>query len=108
MAGQRRQVVWSEAAAGDLVEAVRFAARKSPDEARRLIALFRSRTGALERSPRRAPVVPELASAGVRQWRELVVGSYRILYRIEDKGVRVGALLDGRRDLEDLLLERLI
>ena len=37
-----------------------------------------------------------------------VVKPYRIIYRIEEDTVTVLAVLDGRRDLEDLLLERLI
>jgi toxin ParE1/3/4 len=40
-------------------------------------------------------------------WRELVVRPYRIVYRIRKDIVMVGAVIDGRRDLEDLLLERL-
>ena len=51
--------------------------------------------------------MPELASSGTRMWRELVVRPYRIVYRIRKDTVMVGAVLDGRRDLEDLLLERL-
>ena len=40
-------------------------------------------------------------------WRELVVKPYRIVHRIRENIVMVGAVVDGRRDLEDLLLERL-
>ena len=51
--------------------------------------------------------MPELASAGTRVWRELVVKPHRIVSRIRENVVLVGAVVDGRRDLEDLLLERL-
>ena len=40
-------------------------------------------------------------------WRELVVRPYRIVYRIREDIVMGGAVVDGRRDLEELLLERL-
>jgi plasmid stabilization system protein ParE len=53
-------------------------------------------------------VVPELAHFGIRNWRELIVKPYRIIYRIDEDTVNVLAMLDGRRDLQDLLLERLI
>ena len=45
---------------------------------------------------------------GIRNWRELIVKPYRIIYRIDEDTVNVLAVLDGRRDLQDLLLERLI
>jgi len=51
---------------------------------------------------------PELSQFGMRAWRELVVRPYRIVYRIEGDSVTVLAVFDGRRDLEDLLLERLL
>ncbi len=41
-------------------------------------------------------------------WRELLIEPYRLIYRIEGDTVTVLALFDGRRDLEDLLLERLV
>jgi len=107
MAKRRWRVVWTEAATHDLVEIVSFVARKSPVSARRLLIRLRSRADSLERSPQRGRVVPELASAGTRAWRELVAKPHRIVSRIRGEIVLVGAVLDGRRDLEDLLLERL-
>ena len=40
-------------------------------------------------------------------WR-LRVGEYRIVYEIAGREVHVLAILDGRRDLQDLLAERLL
>jgi len=107
MARRKWRVVWTEAATHDLVEIVSFVARTAPADARRLLLKLRSKADSLERSPQRGWVVPELASAGTRAWRELVVKPHRIVYRIRQDVVLVGAVLDGRRDLEDLLLERL-
>jgi plasmid stabilization system protein ParE len=53
-------------------------------------------------------VVPELARLGMRTWREIVARPYRLIYRIEGDTVNVLAVFDGRRDLEDLLFERLL
>jgi toxin ParE1/3/4 len=36
------------------------------------------------------------------------VKPYRIIYRVEKRTVSVLAVLDGRREIQDLLLERLI
>ena len=107
MARRKGRVVWTEAATHDLVEIVSFIARTAPANARRLLIRLRSRAESLERSPQRGRVVPELATAGARSWRELIVKPHRIVYRMRGDIVLVGAVVDGRRDLDDLLLERL-
>jgi plasmid stabilization system protein ParE len=53
-------------------------------------------------------LVPELKAVDVLQYRELIEPPWRIIYRIEPDQVMVLAVLDGRRDLRSLLLERLV
>jgi plasmid stabilization system protein ParE len=100
-------VEWAEVAARDLAELLAFIAVDSAPDAERVLQRIERRAAALESSPRRGRVVPELARFGMRTWRELVVRPYRMIYRIEGDTVIVLAVFDGRRDLEDLLLERL-
>ncbi len=40
--------------------------------------------------------------------RELIEGPWRIVYRYDERSVFVVSVLDGRRDLSSLLLERLV
>ena len=51
--------------------------------------------------------MPELRDAGV-QYRELIERPWRVAYRIEPERIFIVAVLDARRDLQTLLLERLI
>jgi len=104
----RFKVRWAEAAVEDMEEILGYISADSPVAAEGMLARLRDRAGALTSSPRRGRVVPELSRFGIRGWRELVVGSYRIVYRIAGKDVWVLAVLDSRRDLQDLLLERLL
>jgi len=92
----------------DLEELVAYIAVDSPTNATRVLDRIERRAGSLESSPARGRVVPELAHFGMRTWRELVVRPYRLVYRIEGDTVTVLAVFDGRRDLEDVLLERLL
>jgi len=108
MPRRRFRVQWAEVAARDLAEMLAFIAVDSASDAERVLLRIEARAAALESSPRRGRVVPELARFGMRAWRELVVRPYRVVYRIEGDTVTVLAVFDGRRDLEDLLLERLI
>ena len=92
----------------DLENIVAFIAGDSPVQARNVLARLKERAAALETHPARGRVVPELALFGFATWRELIVKPYRLIYRVEADRVFVLAVLDGRRDLEDLLLKRLV
>ena len=108
MARRSFRVQWAEAAVRDLEELISYIAADSPLNAERILDKLEKRALTLESTPVRGRVVPELAHFGIRNWRELIVKPYRIIYRIDEDTVNVLAVLDGRRDLQDLLLERLI
>lgn len=102
------RVLWTETAARDLKELVASIAAGSPGNAPRVLARLQERAAALEAHPAGGRVVPELASFGLRAWRELIVKPYRLIYRVDGDRVYVPAVLDGRRDLEELLFRRLV
>ena len=92
----------------DLQSIVEFIAADDATAARRVLNLMEARVAALKRMPERGRVVPELAAMGVHLYRELVVAPWRIIYRISGRTVYILAVLDGRRNLEDVLLDRLV
>ena len=108
MPRRRYRVQWAEVAVRDLEELVSYIAADSEINADRVLSRLETRAAALESSPGRGRIVPELSHFGMRTWRELVVRPYRIVYRIEGDTVTVLGVFDGRRDLEDVLLERLL
>jgi toxin ParE1/3/4 len=108
MARRSFRVQWAKAAVRDLEELMSYIAADSPLDTERILDKLEKRAQTLESTPVRGRVVPELAHFGIRNWRELIVKPYRIIYRIDEDTVNVLAVLDGRRDLQDLLLERLI
>lgn len=54
----------------------------------------------------RGRVVPELRARGVTTYREIVVTTFRVVYRVESDQVWVLAVVDHRRDLDGILLAR--
>lgn len=58
--------------------------------------------------PLRCRIIPELREVGVLDFRELIVHPYRIGFRIHGQTVALLAVLDGRRDLGELLLRRIL
>lgn len=62
----------------------------------------------LETLPFRGNFPPELERIGVYDYREVFFKPYRIIYQISGPVVHVHCILDGRRDLQTLLQQRLL
>lgn len=58
--------------------------------------------------PFRGRIVPELGDLGITVYRELISHPWRIIYKANEGKVWVLAVFDGRRNMEDILLERFI
>jgi plasmid stabilization system protein ParE len=101
-------VLWTDAARRDLDAIVEYIAEDSVENALSVLDRLETCAGALGTSPARGRKVPELAALDVHHYRELIERPWRILDRIEGDRVIVVAVLDGRRDLTSLLIERLV
>jgi len=102
------RVLWTAVAESDLREIVMFIARDSPANALTVLNKIRERASTLYASPERGRIVPELHAEGIVIYRELIISPWRLLYRIADGIVYVSAVIDSRRNVEDILLQRLI
>lgn len=104
----KRRVRWTETAHRDLDAIVSFIAEDSVENALAVLESLRERAESLMVAAERGRVVPELRALDVYQYREVIERPWRILYRIEADQVLLMAVLDGRRELRSLLLERLV
>jgi len=103
------RVRWTKTASDDLETILDYiAANDGPPAAEKILERIASAAERLRTSCRRGRVVPELKDLGITLYRELIVPPWRIVYRIEGRDVLVLAALDGRRDMESLLLDRLL
>ena len=105
---RRRPVAWATIAEQDLAAILDFVARGSPAGAAKLLLRMEQKGSSLGTLPLRGRIVPELLKIQVREYRELLIGPYRLVYRVEGARVVVLGVFDGRRNLEDILLNRLI
>jgi len=98
-----------EEAEQDLQEIYRYVLRcDSPEKAERLLANLEKTIMNLDALPLRGPIPSELERVGVLEYREVFFKPYRIIYQVMERAVYVYCVLDGRRDLQDLLQERLL
>ncbi|NVN99893.1 MAG: type II toxin-antitoxin system RelE/ParE family toxin [Geobacteraceae bacterium] len=100
------KVLWTKTAEEDLAAIVDFIADDNLEAAFSVFERIRERAENLCNLPDRGRIVPELHQNGIIQYRELITAPWRIIYRPEGDCLFVMAVLDSRRNLEDLLLER--
>jgi len=101
-------VYWTETAQRDLSALLQYIAHDSTAAARKIYKAIKQAAADLQHLPCRGRVVPELQAFCVMSYRELVVPPWRIIYRIENERVIVFAVIDSRRNVEDVLLNRLL
>lgn len=84
------------AARADLKEIALYIARDSPAAAKAWVRRLRLRAKAIGDAPHAGRIVPELDDPAIR---EVLLGAYRIVYRVHDRRVEVLAIFEGHRRL---------
>lgn len=99
---------WSETSENDLTDIIQYIAEDNPLNAYEVYKKIKPKASSLHTFPDRGRIVPELQDQGITQYRELIAPPWRIIYRISEKRVYVLSVFDGRRNVEDILLKRMI
>lgn len=105
---QRYDVTGSETAERDLIAIIEYIAHDSLSRASEVFKEVKKRASTLRTFPEKDRTVPELQQQGITQYHELIIGPWRIIYRISARKVYVLSVLDSRRSVEDILLQRLV
>jgi len=96
-------------AENDLLDIYRYVARHdSAEKAGRLMDNLEKTMTKLETLPLRGHHPPELERIGVLEFREIFFKPYRIIYQVNNKDVYVHSVLDARRDLQEILQQRML
>lgn len=80
----------------------------SEENAENLFAKLYKKCSQLREHPYRGHVPPELVLLEINEFLEIHYKSYRIIYQIIKNEVFVHCALDGRRDIQNILQERLL
>lgn len=91
------RIIWTEPALDDLKETVEYIARDSPSYAARFASRIVEAPRKLESFPRLGRVVPEFQDQDIR---ELIYGSYRIIYTIRGDVCYIVSVIHGSRDIQ--------
>lgn len=101
-------ISWATVAKKDLSEIIEFISEDSPENAITIWNKIKIKTAELGKFSNRGRVVPELLQQGISTYREIVIKPWRVMYRVDGKGVYIVTVIDSRRNIEDILLARLL
>ena len=103
------KVYFLEDAEKDLFEISEYIKREGyPLAARELLAEMKKVCKSLSKMPKRGHIPPELERVGVFEYREIHLEVYRIIYQVIESSVFIHCILDGRRDVQSILLQRML
>ena len=87
-------LVWSDRARNDLREIAKYISRSNPENARAFVLRLQTRARAAAKAPLAGRRVPEFDAEDLR---EVISGSYRIIYRLTRRRVEVVTVVEGHR-----------
>lgn len=62
----------------------------------------------LEKHPARGHIPEELRRTGIKRYLEIHYKPYRIIYEIKEEKIYIHSVLDGRRNIQEILSERIL
>lgn len=102
------EVIMSHLAEIDINEIINYFIPINKDYAIKLYQTLKDRIKELYLFPTKGRIVPELEKKGIHDFRELIEGNYRIVYSIHTTSVHILAVVDSRRNLDDILVNKII
>ncbi len=73
-----------------------------------IFTTIKTKCNELNKFPKTGRIIPELNKFNIKIYRELVISPWRVMYRIEKHNVIIPAVIDGRRNIVDILLNRIL
>ncbi len=102
------KVLWAKSAQHDLEGIIEYIKLDDVDIAHDAFVQIRLECDELYYFPEKFRVVPELQKININRYREVIYKRWRIVYNIVNSSVYVLFVIDSSRNVEDILLERLL
>lgn len=102
------EIIWTNVAENDLKDIIEYISIDSRQNALTILTNIKQSASSLYTLPERGRILPELQAQGILQYRELIIPPWRLIYRIDERKIYVLSVIDARRNVEDILLSRLV
>ncbi|MCA1950117.1 MAG: type II toxin-antitoxin system RelE/ParE family toxin [Treponema sp.] len=105
----KKKIVWSQDASDDLFDIVSYIKEKSGTTiAYEIYQRIINHVEKIDLFPESGRVVPELISIGILDIREIIEAPWRIFYRVTESEIQIISVIDGRRNIEEILYKKVI
>jgi addiction module RelE/StbE family toxin len=101
-------VKWTAPAREDINEIIDYISLTNPNYAVKILDKIEDHVKQLDLLPGRYRIVPELEKYGYLLYREIIIDYWRIIYKVENNFVYIMLVIDGRRNLEDIILKKIV
>ena len=98
----------TENAEDDLNEIIVFIAQNNPQNALRILEKIQAKINTLDHFPYRGAYVPELLARNIKDYRQITEPPWKIIYKVDGSIVNILAIIDSRRNLQDILVKKLL
>ena len=95
-------------AINDLDEIIMFIAQNNPQTAIKIMEKIKAKINTLDHFPYRGSYVPELIKRNIKDYRQITEPPWKIIYGVDDNVVNILTIIDSRRNLQDLLIQKLL
>ncbi|MFZ3114424.1 MAG: type II toxin-antitoxin system RelE/ParE family toxin [Syntrophales bacterium] len=102
------EIIWTDVAENDLKDIIEYIYIDNHKNALTVLKNVKQSASNLCTLPERGRIVPELQEQGILQYRELIIPPWRLIYRIDERKIYVLSVIDSQRNVEDILLSRLV
>lgn len=100
------KIQWTQTAKKDLYEIIEYISYDNIEIAKKQYSKIKENSEKLTNFPEQGRIIPELANENINKYREIIISPWRLMYKIEKNIVFVLAVIDGRRNIEDILMKR--
>lgn len=98
-----KKIVWSKEAVEDIISIVEFIEKDSEYYATAFANKVYEKASSLSTFSKRGRIVPEILNDNMR---EIFLGNYRLIYKIENDSINIIAVIHGSRELKKILQKK--
>ena len=101
-------IKWASPASDDLDEIIEYISKTNLKYSIKVMEKIYGQVSKLDINPERCRIVSELEKYGYLRYRQLIVDYWKIIFKIEKNVVYIMIVIDGRRNLEDIILKKIL
>jgi len=104
---EKYSVKITQSAENDLNEIFEYINQNNPRTALLTMEKIINKIKTLDHFPNRGSYVPELLARNVKEYRQITEEPWKIYYKVDNDIVNIMAIIDSRRNLKDVLINKL-